>query len=247
MIAGRVSLLLSRQYARSPLLVALLLVVPAIFLNLAYATTKNVDIRVWVIENGQRLPLAINQPNLHGAIMVPIVAGFLAGVAGLFVMTDARQSDERLRVAGLSGAAVATMRLTMIGVIAAAVALISVAMTLVNFRPENLVGFAAGNLIVSLTYGCIGAIVSVVAGRLGGAYLMLVIPFIDLGIFQDPMFISGDQAPWMKALPGFGGTRFMVDAAFSERADDWTALLIGLLWLAAAAVFTFLVLRRGHA
>lgn len=246
MIGGRVSLLLARQYARSPLLVALLLIVPAIFLNLAYVTTKNVDIRVWVIEHGQRVPLAIDQPDVHGAIMVPIVAAFLAGVTGLFVMTDARRSDERLRIAGLSGLGIATIRLTMISVVAVTVALVSVVMTLINFRPENLVGFAAGNVIVSLTYACIGAVVSVVAGRLGGAYLMLVIPFIDLGIFQDPMFSSGDQAVWMKAFPGFGGARFMVDAAFSQRADDWTALGIGLLWLAAAMVVTLWVLRRPH-
>ena len=68
------------------------------------------------------------------------------------------------------------------------------------------------------------------------------IPMIDVGIFQDPMMISGEPAGWMKLLPGFGGTRFAIDAAFTENGDDWSALLAALVWTAGlgiAALETF--------
>jgi hypothetical protein len=82
------------------------------------------------------------------------------------------------------------------------------------------------------------------AGRLGGAYLMLFIPMMDVGIFQDPMMISGDQATWMKLLPGFGGTRLTIDAAFTSRGDAWPALAAALAWATGLAVLTLAVFVR---
>lgn len=245
MTAGRLALLLGRQYLRSPLLIALFIVVPLVFLNLAYVTTKKVDIPVLVTEGGNRVTLAINQPDLHGAIMVPMVAAFLTGIAGLFITLEARRCDERLRIAGVSAPTVAAMRLLMIAAIAVAVALVSVAITLIHFHPNGLVGFTVGTLLVSVSYAFVGGIVSVLVGRLGGAYVMLLLPMIDLGIFQDPMLISGDQAAWMKLLPGFGGMRFAVDAAFSVRADDWSALFVGIAWTAALCAGALVVFQRG--
>ena len=244
MNAARLALLLGRQYGRSPLLISLFVVVPLVFLNLAYVTTKKVDIQVLVTEGGNRVTLAIDQPDLHGAIMVPMVAAFLTGIAGLFITLEARRCDERLRIAGLSASTVALMRLVMIAAVAVAVALVSVAITLIHFQPNGLLGFTVGTLLVSLSYVCLGGIVSVLAGRLGGAYVMLLLPMIDLGIFQDPMLISGDQAFWMKLLPGFGGMRFAVDAAFSGAADDWTALFVALAWVAGLSAATLVVLQR---
>ena len=59
----------------------------------------------------------------------------------------------------------------------------------ISFRPGNLGGFILANILVSLSYGLIGALMALVVGRLGGAYLMLFVPMIDVGIFQDPMFV----------------------------------------------------------
>ena len=67
---------------------------------------------------------------------------------------------------------------------------------------------------------------------------MLCLPMMDVGVFQDPMMISGDQALWMKLLPGFGGTRFALDAAFSSAADDWAALAAAAVWPSALAAVT---------
>jgi hypothetical protein len=118
-------------------------------------------------------------------------------------------------------------------VLSLAVTLVSIAVALIDFRPEALGGFVAANLLIGVTYALIGALAALVVGRLGGAYLMFTLPMIDIGIYQDPMMVSGEPAFWMKLLPGFGGTRLALDAGFSSGFDEWTALAAALAWLVA--------------
>lgn len=238
MIAIDVVWLLLRQYLRNTLLMALLIIVPVLFITMSYYTTRPTDIAILVTEGGHRQPISVWMPDLHGAIMVPITAAFLAGIAGLFVMLDASRADSRLVVAGLTARQVGAARLLMILVFSVLVAVLSVSVTLVQTRPGDLAGFLVANVLVAVSYGFIGAMVVLLVGRLGGAYLMLFIPMIDVGIFQDPMMISGDQTWWMKLLPGFGGTRLALDAAFTGRGDDWQALAAALIWAAGLAVLT---------
>jgi len=217
----------------------LLIIVPTVFLSTSYYTTRATDIQVIVTIAGSRQPIDVWMPDLHGAIMVPIVTAFLAGIAGLFVMLDASRADGRLAVAGVSPRTLAATRILLVSLISAGVALLAVGVTLIHSRPENIPGFTMANLLVGLSYGFIGALAFLAAGRLGGAYLMLLVPMIDIGIFQDPMMISGEPPWWMKLLPGFGGTRFAIDAAFSGRGDDWMALLAALSWLVALGMVAF--------
>ncbi len=220
---------------------------PALFVTVSYYTTRQADIEVLVTDGGGRQPLSVWMPDLHGAVMVPISAAFLAGITGLFVMLDASRADSRLVIAGLTGRQAGASRLLMIVVFSTVVAMLSVSMTVVLSRPADLPGFLDANLLVAVSYGFIGALVVLLVGRLGGAYLMLFIPMIDVGIFQDPMMISGEPPFWMKLLPGFGGTRFAIDAAFTDRGNDWPALAAALLWcggLAALTLATFIQRAR---
>lgn len=238
MVAIDLAGLLLRQYGRNALLLCLIVVAPAVFITMSYYTTKEVDIGILVTDGGGRTAIDVWMPDLHGAVMVPMVAAFLAGMAGLFVMLDASRADGRLVVAGVSARDVGAARLLMIVLFSVVIALLSVSVTLVQWRPGDLPGFVVANLLVASSYGFVGALVFLLVGRLGGAYLMLFIPMIDVGIFQDPMMISGDQAPWMKLLPGFGGTRLAIDAGFTNRADDWPALLAAIIWSGALAALT---------
>lgn len=234
-------LVLVRQYLRNTLLVAPLIIVPAVFLSTSYYTTRATDLEIIVSVAGERRAMDVWMPDLHGAIMVPVVTAFLAGIAGLFIMLDASRADGRLVVAGVPARTVATTRILLITAFSAGVALLAVGVTVIHNPPDALTGFALANLLVGLTYGFIGALVFLAVGRLGGAYLMLFVPMIDIGIFQDPMMISGEPPSWMKLLPGFGGTRFALDAAFTKQGDDWPALLAAILWAIALAFVTAIV------
>lgn len=241
-----ITLTLLKQHQRNFFLLVLLVTVPFVFITLSFYITEDVPLRFLVVEGGQRIPRVAPMPEVHGAIMVPIAVSFLAGITGLFVMIEAVRNDARLLVAGVSHLTIAASRLVIIGVLVAVVTAVSVSVTLINFRPDEPLGFVAGNVLIALTYGFLGAIAAILVGRLGGAYLMFFVPMIDVGIFQDPMFISGDQSFWMKLLPGFGGTRMVLDAGFTGVMDDWVALAAALAWsfgLAAVVLAMFVRTR----
>jgi hypothetical protein len=46
----------------------------------------------------------------------------------------------------------------------------------------------------------------------------------------------------MKLLPGFGGTRLVLDAGFTGSFDEWTALAAALAWLLALGALVIFVL-----
>lgn len=236
MSSAAITLGLLRPYQRNLFLLLLLVTVPFVFITLSFYITESEPIEILVTESGSRIPLVRMMPDVHAAIMVPIAVSFLAGIVGLFVMLDASKNDSRLLVAGLPAFVVASSRIVIMLVLSLIVALVSIAVTLMNFSPGDLAGFVAGNVVIGVSYAFIGAIAALVVGRLGGAYLMFFVPMVDVGIFQDPMFVSGDQALWMKLLPGFGGTRMVIDAGFTGAMDDWTALAAGLAWAATLGV-----------
>jgi len=234
-----IPLVLARQYQRNVFFLFLLVTVPFVFITLSFYITADLPITFLVTEGGERVPLVESMPDVHGAVMVPISAGFLAGVIGLFVMLEAAQNDSRLVVAGVPSPAVAASRLAVIAALSIVVTLVSIAVTLPNFQPDDYLGFFAGSTLVAVTYAFLGAVAALAVGRLGGAYLMFFVPMIDVGIFQDPMFISGEQPLWMKFLPGFGGTRIVLDAGFTAAAADWVAFGAAAAWLVGLAVFSF--------
>jgi hypothetical protein len=237
---------LLQQYRRNVFLLFLLVTVPFIFITLSYYSTVDEPLSFFVTDSGQRVQRVESMAEVHAAIMVPITVAFLAGILGLFVMVEASRSDSRLTVAGLERGLVAAARLVIVLILTAVITIVSIAVTLVNFEPGDRVGFVACNFLIGASYAFLGAIAALVVGRLGGAYLMFFLPMIDAGIFQDPMFISGDQALWMKVLPGFGGTRMVLDAGFTGAMDDWTALAAAIAWaiVLGAAVITLFMTRR---
>jgi hypothetical protein len=240
--------LLLREYQRNALLLALLVVVPVIFITVSIYNTEDIPLTFLVRDNGERVSITESMVDVHGAIMVSITAAFLASLVGLFTMLGAARSDSRLIVAGASPFVVTGSRLALIVVLSVAVTLVSVGVALVDFQPEGLWGFVTANLLLGVTYALIGALAALVVGRLGGAYLMFTLPMIDIGIYQDPMLVSGEQAFWMKLLPGFGGTRLVLDAGFTSGFDEWAALAAALAWLLALCLaVTFVLSSVRHA
>jgi hypothetical protein len=181
--------------------------------------------------------------DVHGAVMVPITIGFLASLAGLFVILDSAQADRRLSLTRFRPAEILIVRMIVIATAALVAATVSIAVTAVSFDPVSWPTFVFANVLVALTYATIGVIVGPLFGRLGGLYLLLVLPFIDIGLAQNAMFDAAPPA-WGRFLPAHGAVRVMMDGAFTPSFDETGALILAIVWLVALWAAAVAVFRR---
>jgi len=230
-----------REQLRRPLLLVLLLALPFLFISWSFAITEP-NPRLITLPGGELLLTTMR--DIHGAIMVPITVGFLAGLVGLFVVQSALESDRRLVLAGYSPGEAIVPRLAVMVSATLVVLAVSLAVTTIDFVPDSWGPFVAGNLLAGLIYGLIGALAGAFVGRIGGAYLMFFLPMMDIGVAQNPMFFDGSPQGWATALPGYGPTRVLVDGAFSQSFDAVGPLAVALLWLVGLSVAVIVLLRR---
>jgi len=81
------------------------------------------------------------------------------------------------------------------------------------------------------------------AGRVSGVFIAFLVPFLDLGIAQSPM-LRAEPPAWARLLPGYGGSRVLLDGALTAGFDQAVPLLIGLGWLAGLTAVAAMVFRR---
>lgn len=230
-----------REYRRNRALWVLLVGLPIFFITLSIATTPDDPAPVELAEGGQRSVTVLSMVDVHGAIMVAITVAFLTGLAGLFVVLGSAEGDRRLVIAGFRPREVLTARLGVVTLAAALVSAVSLAVTAFSFDPRVWVTFGLATFAIALTYGMIGVVIGPFVGRLGGLYLMFLLPFLDVGLAQNVMF---DAAPpsWAAWMPAYGAVRVLVDGAFTPGFDETVGLGLTLAWLvaitgAAATVF----------
>jgi hypothetical protein len=232
-----------RDYRRNVVLWVLLIGLPIVFITLSIATTPNDPAPVELTEGGATATRIVAMDDLHGAIMVPITVGFLAGLAGLFVVLGSADADRRLALTGYRPREILAARAGILGVAALLTTGVSLGVTAVSFTPQRWAMFAASNLLVAATYGGIGVLIGAIAGRLGGLYLMLLLPFVDIGLAQNAMFDAAPPA-WAAWLPGHGAIQVLLDAAFTTTFDRLGALLLATAWLVGIAAATMAVFHR---
>jgi hypothetical protein len=230
-----------REQARRPLLVVLLVGLPFFFITRAIAATEQLPRTVQLPGGGEVLT---NMRDIHGANMAAITVAFLAGLVGVFVMQSARQADRRLVLAGFRPTQALAPRLLVLTAATGLVVGVSLAVTALSFTPQTWWAFAAGNLLVGVTYGLLGTLAGAAVGRLGATYLMLFGAMLDLGIVQNPMFGSGEPPGWGMALPGYGPGRVIFDGAFSGDFHAGGELAVSIAWALVLAVAVVGVLGR---
>lgn len=228
-----------REYRRNLVMWVLLLVVPVVLITLSFAVTPATPTPVAV--GGVTRMIAM--VDLHGAIMVPITVAFLAGLAGLFVVLGSAEGDRRLVLSGFRPSEVLGARIGVIALAALLTAGVSLGVTAVDFLPRSWVVFVGASLLVALTYGMLGVLVGPLVGRLGGLYVMFLVPMIDVGIAQNPMF--GAALPsWGRFLPAHGAVQVLLDGAFAGSFTASGGLAQALGWLVGVTVVAALVFRH---
>lgn len=225
-----------REYRRAPVLLALLVVLPAYLIGLFSVVIPASDVVLEV--GGQQVETTL--ASAATAFTAPMVAALLAGVAGLFLMAGV-ENDGRLLVTGYRPAQVVLARmglLVLVSLLATAVAIGTMTLT---YRPSAPAVFALAGVLAALVYGMLGVIVGIVLDRLAGVYLVLFGSMVDLFLFQNPL--ATDPPAAAAVLPGHFPMALAMEAAFTGTVDV-SALGGSLAALAIGAAVAVIVYHR---
>lgn len=230
-----------REQLRRPLLLILLVGVPAYVVTRSIAETQPIPRQI-TLPGGELITTSMKE--LHGAVMAGTAIAFVAGLCGVFVMQSALAGDRRLVVAGFRPGETVLARLAVLAADTALVVGVSLAFTALYFSPASWPPFAGAALLIGAIYASLGALFGAVFDKLAATYLMLFIVMTDLGIVQNPMFGDGVPGRWAVLLPGYGPVRLMVDGGYSTQFHAGGELLLSLAWLAGLGVAVYELLRR---
>ena len=226
-----------REYARTPVLLALLVFLPAYFVAVFARVMPDETVPV---EVGGEL-VRVGMEAVVATLMTPMAAALVGGIAGLFLLRSAGTTDARLSVVGATVPELLAARggvLALAAVVASAVATGVMAVTHV---PENPGWFVVATVLAGLLYGTLGALVGLVLSRLAGVYVLMFAPLLDIFLAQSPLSTETHAvAPY---LPGHYPMELAFDAAFTAGVDP-APLLWGVVYLAVVAAVTALAFRR---
>ena len=232
-----------RDARRNPAQWALFVVVPVVFILTASAVTPDKPISLTLDEGGRSAVRTFAMPDVHGATMAPIAIASLAALVGLFVLLDSRDGDRRAAIAGLKPRLLLGARMGVLALTALVATAVSLATTALVFHATSWPIYAAANLLLAFTYGLIGALLAPIFGRVGGVFIAFLLPFLDIGVVQSPMLHSTPTA-LSQLLPGYGGSRVLLDGALTNGFDETRPLLIGLAWLVALGLAVVITYRQ---
>ena len=230
------------DWRRTPVLWLLLAIVPTVFILLSDAITPHGHTPVVLREAGVKITTMVDPAEMHAGTMAPVAVASLAALVGLFVVLDARAADRRLALAGQRPAVLLVTRLTMVLTAAAVATAVSLAVTAIVFDASNWGVYIGGIALLAVTYALIGVLLGPIFGRVSGTFMAFLIPFLDLGIGQSPM-LRGEPATWAHWLPGYAGTRVMIDGALTSSFDEATSLALGVGWIAVLLLAATVLLR----
>ncbi|MFB6109374.1 MAG: hypothetical protein ABEJ60_00670 [Halodesulfurarchaeum sp.] len=220
-----------REYARSPVLLALLVFLPAYFILVFASVMPATPVPVDIAGRGT---MTIELSSLTPVLMAPLATALVGGIAGLFMMQSARDVDSRLSLVGVTGRELLLARAGLLTVAALVASLVSLGVLLIVHVPEMVGWFLIATVIVGLMYGGFGALIGLAFNRLAGIYLLMFGPLLDIFLAQSPL---AEQSPAIATyLPAHFPMKLVFDAAFTARIDLsnlvwalWYLLLIGLL------------------
>lgn len=232
-----------RGWRRTPSLWVLLLLVPVLFIWLADAVTPSGSTTVELVEAGIRSIRVVDPAHIHAATMAPVAVGSLSALAGVFLGLDARAADHRLVLAGENALVVAVTRVGLLMIVALVSTTSALGVVAIVFQPHQPWLYALSLGLTAATYALVGLVLGPIFGRVAGAYMAFLLPFLDLGIGQSPM-LGGETPEWAAFVPGSGVVKVLLDGALTTSLDETGPLLQAVGWVVGLMlVFGFLQWR----
>lgn len=229
-----------RDQLRRPLVLLLIVVIPAFIITKAIAQTLATPRRIGLPDG---VFVTTTMKDVHGAGMGGMLVAFVAALLGVFVMQSALEGDRRLVVAGYRPGETVLARLLVLISGTALVVAVSAITTALNYSAASWLPVITALMLLGLIYAAIGALAGALLDKLAATYLMLFLVMTDVGVVQSPMF-HVTPGPLAVLLPGYGPSRVMYDGAFSSTFHADAELLLSLAWTVALAIAVVVVLRR---
>jgi len=107
-----------------------------------------------------------------------------------------------------------------------AVSGISVAVLHLSYTPVQTGPFVAATVLVAMLYALVGSIIGTFLSRLSGLYVVLFLPMMDIGVFQNPTFVQGARHWWTVPFPGYFPMKLVLNAGLTD-----SFLTTGPVWL----------------
>jgi hypothetical protein len=226
-----------KQFARTPVLLALLVVLPAYFVGLVGAVLPDTTVRVQTAGTTVRTTLAAGTLPM----LAVLAAVLVAAVGGLFLTVNTLEADGWLSLSGLPTRSLFAARAGVLLAVSVVASAAATGVMLAYTTPERLGVFLLASVVLAATYGLVGAVAGVFLNRLGGVYAMLFAPAVDLFLFHSPL--ATDAPAWADLLPGRWAGVAAMDAAFTTD-PNWTALAAGVGYLAVAGAVAAVAVHR---
>jgi ABC-2 type transport system permease protein len=227
-----------REYVRTPVLLAILVVAPAYLVGLFGYAAPDTPVPVEIPSGGQTLAPLSNVLTLLGVVMVGAMVG---GIVGLFVVQSATDADARVAIAGFAPGSILLARGILIAVAASATVAVSLAVALLVFSPASILGVALAGLLTALVYGLIGVVVGTQVDRLAGVWILLFVPLLDIVLFQNPL--ATETKTLATVLPAHATMQLSVGAGFGGGIEV-AQLVTALGYLSGVAVLATLLYYR---
>lgn len=228
-----------RDQRRRPLVLILLVLVPAVLVIWGAAITKatpdalELPAGAWVTTTRRALDTLD-----HAKFGV----AFVAALVGVFVMQSALNGDRRLIVAGYRAGEAVLARLIVLAAATAVVVVVSALAIATEFTPASWPRVIAALVLTGLIYAAIGALIGALLDKLAATYLILFLAITDF-VVQTPMFHPKPAAgAWL--LPMYGPSRMLIDGSYSTTFHAGGVLIISVGWTVALAAAVYVVLRR---
>src|SRR6266542_1481739 len=188
------------DYARNPVNLLMLVVVPAVFVVAAAG---------YLVDAAKLLSDAPAEASSVATATAGWAAAFLAGIAMYFQVSAARDADRGLVVAGLPARRLVAARLAAglaLALLVSVVALVALQLRTGIDQPARVI---VGTVMFAVIYLGIGATVgALVRNPVNGSVLILFVWILD--IFFGPSMGVGTK-PWTRALPTHFVTLWMVE------------------------------------
>lgn len=225
-----------REYARTPVLLALFVFLPAYFIFTFSTLVPETTGTLSVPGDGT---IIVTMNNVYAVYLAPMVGALVGGIAGLFVMQSARETDARFVVAGASSVQILLARFGLLAAVGTIVSGITTVVVAVVYVPERPVFVFTAVLLASLAYALVGVLAGLVLNRLAGVYILLFGSMLDIFILQNPF---SDPPAYARLLPGHAPGELVIDAGFSTNvalstAGESLAYLLVLAVLVTVALF----------